>query len=225
MILDRLTRSLGDEPLRRLGGTDTLLDTGLAVRTSLGIVEARAREMDVRQVGDSTFAVRGYAAVWDSGYPIGGGPEHGGFTETVAPSAVTKSLREADDVRFLINHDGLPLARTKAGTMHLAADDVGLYVDVPALDLSNPRAQELRSALARGDIDQMSWAFYVLRQEWSSDYTTRRILEARMVDVSAVTYPANPDTVIGIRADESASDQARSGMPLSLALAQSQLLE
>lgn len=223
---DYLCRSLGDEMLSRLGGSQLLIDTGLAVRTTLGVVEARARDMEVRQLGEATFSVKGYAAIWDSGYDIAGGPSHGGFTEVVAPSAVTKSLRESDDVRFLINHDGLPLARTKAGTMFLASDDVGLYVDVPAMDLANPRAQELRSALERGDVDQMSWAFYVTRQEWSDDYTMRRIIEARMVDVSAVTYPANADTVIGIRSNEdTVRDTKHSGLPLSLAIAQSQMFD
>jgi HK97 family phage prohead protease len=210
----------------RLGGSDQLLHDGLAARTRLGVVECRAATIDVRQIGSATFALHGYAAVWDTGYDIAGGAAAGGFTETIAPSAVTKSLRESDDVRFLINHDGVPLARTKAGTMTLVADDIGLYVDVPAIDLGNPRAQELRSALERGDIDQMSWAFYVTRQEWSADYTQRRIIEARMVDVSAVTFPANDATVIGIReSDSSVTVSDRGGMPLSLAIAQAALID
>lgn len=223
---DHLTRSLGDEIVTRLGGSQSLVASGLAARTRLGIVETRASDIEVRQIGEATFSVQGYAAIWDSAYDIAGGPTAGGFTEVVRSSAVTKSLKESDDVRFLINHDGLPLARTKAGTMYLESDDIGLFVDVPAMDLSNPRAQELRSALQRGDVDQMSWAFYVTRQQWNDDYTMRQIIEARMVDVSAVTYPANPDTVVGIRSDEDClRDSKRNGIPLSLAIAQSQMID
>lgn len=227
---DYLSRSLGDDMLSRLGGSDTLIQRGMAARTALGVVETRASQLDVKQIGSTTFAVHGYAAVWNSGYDIAGGPADGGFTETVAASAVTKSLRESDDVRFLINHDGVPLARTKAGTLLLVADDIGLYVEAPALDLSNPRAAELRSAMARGDIDQMSWAFYVTRQEWSADYTQRRIIEARMVDVSAVTFPANPATSITISDTRETdtgdvTERTGNGMPLSLAIAQAQSLD
>lgn len=227
---DYLSRSLGDHMMTRLGGSDAMIQSGIAARTAIGLVETRASQLNVEQIGSTTFAVHGYAAVWNAGYDIGGGPAEGGFTETVAPSAVTKSLRESDDVRLLINHDGVPLARTKAGTLVLVADDIGLYVEAPALDLSNPRAAELRSALARGDIDQMSWAFYVTRQEWSADYTQRRIIEARMVDVSAVTFPGNPVTSIGIRSDDQTDDQQptdrqRTGMSLSLAIAHAQSLD
>lgn len=224
---DNLTRSLPDAVRERLGDSDQLAAAGLAARTSLGIVEARARLLEVRQVGDDVFSLHGYAAVWEQGYDIAGGPDAGGFVETIAAGAVSKSLREQDDVRFLINHEGIALARTRSGTLLLEADDQGLYVHVPALDLSNPKAQELRSALQRGDVDQMSWAFYVTRQQWNSDYTQRRIIETRMVDVSAVTFPANPVTVIGIRSDADNADTAasRKGMPLSLAVAQAQAID
>jgi HK97 family phage prohead protease len=103
--------------------------------------------------------------------------------------------------------------------MILASDDVGLWVDVPALDPANPRAAELLSCLDRGDVDQMSFAFMPTRQEWNADYTQRRILELKLVDVSAVTYPANTATIIAARA-ASSEPVRRSGLPLSLALAQ-----
>ena len=36
----------------------------------------------------------------------------GGYTETIARGAFTKTLSERPDVQLLINHEGLPLART-----------------------------------------------------------------------------------------------------------------
>ncbi len=220
---DLLTRSLPDAVRARLAvETPALVDAGLAARTGSGIAEVRSTQVEVREVGDGVFHVQGYAATWDTFYDVAGGAPYG-WSEVVARGAVSKSLAERDDVRFLLNHDGMPLARTKSGTMTLASDDIGLLVDVPNLDLTNPRAQELRSALERGDVDEMSWAFMVTRQEWNEDYTERRILEARMFDVSAVSFPANPATIIGLRNDEAPTSQ-RGAFPLSLALAQAAAL-
>ncbi len=220
---DLLTRSLPDAVRDRLQvESGALVDAGIAARTTQGIVEARAHVIETREVADGVFHVQGYAATWDTFYDVAGGAPYG-WTETIARGAVSKSLAERDDVRFLLNHEGMPLARTKSGTMTLASDDIGLFVDVPSLDLTNPRSQELRSALERGDVDEMSWAFMVTRQEWNEDYTERRILEARMFDVSAVSFPANPATIIGLRSEDPTPSQ-RGAFPLSLALAQAAAL-
>lgn len=222
---DLLDRSLPSEVRDRLDvSSDALVVAGLAARTTSGIVESRGYQIEIRNVDDGIFHVQGYAATWDTWYDVAGGAPYG-WAETISRGAVSKSLAERDDVRFLINHDGLPLARTKSGTMTLAADDLGLFVDIPNLDVTNPRAQELRSALERGDVDQMSWAFMVTRQQWNSDYTERTILETRMFDVSAVTFPANPATIIGLSANaEPPTQSKRNGLPLSLAIAQAAAL-
>jgi HK97 family phage prohead protease len=142
--------------------------------------------------------VQGYATTYNSSYPVYGGPEAGGWNETIARGASKKSLSENADVRFLINHDGLPLARTASGTLNLEDDELGLFSEAN-LDMSNPKAQEVKSVLSRGDADQMSFAFRVVRQEWNEDRTERTIKEVELLDVSLVTYPANPSTQIGLR--------------------------
>lgn len=221
MLHDLTLRSLPDAVRARLVDVD-LREAGIVVAQRGNLLEARRQPLELRAAEDGSVALAGYAAAWGVAYDVYGGPERGGWTETVAKGAVTKSLAERDDVRFLINHDGLPLARTKSGTLRLASDDLGLYVDVPALDMANPRAIELVSVLRRGDGDQMSWAFMVVRQEWNNDYTERLILEAKMYDVSAVTYPANPATIIGVRSD--ATEVEPRGTSLRLALAQAEAL-
>jgi HK97 family phage prohead protease len=105
-------------------------------------------------------------------------------------------------VRLLVNHTGVPLARTKSGTLQLESDDIGLRVRAE-LDPSNPAVAELRSAMARGDLDEMSFGFRAIRDQWSSDYNERTITEVKLYDVSLVTYPANPATVAQMRATES----------------------
>jgi HK97 family phage prohead protease len=156
--------------------------------------------------------------------PIGGGPANGGFTETIARGAAAKSAAEAD-VRLLANHEGLPLARTKSGTLQLESDDIGLKVRA-TLDPANPAAAEVRSAMERGDVDQMSFAFKVLRDSWDAGYDNRTISEVKLFDVSLVTDPANPATVVKLRSDDAPkSESAAAAKPAgrSVDLAKRQL--
>ena len=214
MIRDRM--SLPPEVRARLDMTeDDLVTFGYATRSRGLLVEARrsVTRIETRDA-DGVTPVGGYAATFDVDYDVAGGAPFG-WAEVFDAAAFNKTLSDGADVRFLVNHEGLPLARTKSGTMTLTPDEVGLRVDVPALDMSNPTAVELVSALARGDVDQMSHAFRTVRQEWSPDYMERRILEVELFDVSAVTYPANDVTVLALR-----SSVPSVGIPLSLALAQ-----
>jgi HK97 family phage prohead protease len=210
-----------DEVLSRLG------ERGVRAVTGPFGTEQRgwAKGVEIREASASSgVRVVGYASTYDQPYPIWGGPEAGGFNETIAPGAFDKSVRERkDDVRFLINHEGSALARTVAGTMTLTADDFGLLVDAE-LDRGNPDVVALESSMRRGDMDQMSFAFEVLRQEWSPDWSERRILEVRLFDVSVVTYPANDQTMalIGAEAERPVPSPpvAARGMGVDLARAQ-----
>ena len=183
-------------------------DDGLEVPE---VEHRRLADVELRMDGDVPV-LEGYALVYEYRYDIGGGPEDGGFTEVIARGAAAKSAGEAD-VRLLVNHDGVPLARSRGGegTLQLKSDDVGLKVRAE-LDPANPTVQELRSAMNRGDLDQMSFAFKVPRgegrQEWNSDYSLRTIREVQLFDVSVVTYPANPATVAKLRSDEAPVEEA-----------------
>jgi hypothetical protein len=187
----------------------------------------RLADVELRMDGD-TPVLDGYALVYEYRYDVAGGPEAGGFTEVIARGAAAKSAGEAD-VRLLVNHDGVPLARSRGGegTLTLSSDDVGLKVRAE-LDPANPTVQELRSAMNRGDLDQMSFAFRIPkgegRQEWSKDYTVRTIREVQLFDVSVVTYPANPATVAKLRNDEAPAEEATeevvTGRSLDVARAQ-----
>ena len=179
-------------------------------------------KLEVRDDGADGIAVHGYATVYEYPYDIGGGPDAGGFTETISRGATAKSAAEAD-VRLLINHDGVPLARTKSGTLQLESDDIGLRMSA-RLDPANPLAAQVRSALDRGDLDQMSFGFKVLRDVWNADYTQRTINEVKLYDVSLVTYPANPSTVAKLRDDDQPTEKAAPGRSLALACRQAEAL-
>jgi HK97 family phage prohead protease len=181
--------------------------------------------LELRAADDGNPVLTGYALVYDTRYDIGGGPDNGGFTEVIARGAATKSAKEAD-VKLLVNHAGVPLARTKSGTMTLESDDIGLRVSAE-LDPSNPVVAELRSAMERGDMDEMSFAFRALNQDWSDNYEVRTIRELKLFDVSVVTFPANPATVAQIRESALEAETATttpSGRSLALARRQYEAL-
>jgi HK97 family phage prohead protease len=174
----------------------------------------KLEKLEVRATPDGGAILEGYATVYDYAYSIGD-VDRGGFMETIVKGSAAKSAAEAD-VRLLINHEGIPLARTRSGTMTLESDDIGLRVTAQ-LDPMNPLSASLRSAMERGDMDQMSFAFRVLRDEWNSDYSERKIYELKLFDVSMVTYPANPATVAKVRSDDTDGSEQAAGRSVEMA--------
>ena len=153
--------------------------------------------LELRSTPDGV-TVEGHASTFNQPYSMGW------FTEEVAPGAFTKTLSENPDVRFLINHEGLPLARTgAAGTLELSQDDSGLYVRA-TLDPTDPDVQRIVPKMARGDLSQMSFAFGAVKDTWDDAYSHRTLNELSLAggDVSVVTYPANPNATISLRMRE-----------------------
>ena len=150
------------------------------------------RDVEVR-AEDGKMRLSGYAAVFnDSSVPLP-------FKESIAPGAFRKTLSETPDVRLLINHEGLPLARTKNGTLKLEEDERGLRFDADLADTQEGR--DIYELVKRGDVDQMSFAFRVIRQKWNDDRSRRVLTEVSLADgdVSVVTYPAYPTTTVEAR--------------------------
>lgn len=154
--------------------------------------------VDLRSEDDGSLTFEGIASVVDTSYTVR--DAFGEFEETFARGAFNKTLKDKDDVRLLVNHEGIPLARrrgTKGDTLKLTVDP-HLRAVAP-LDPSSPLVQTVRSAMERGDMDQMSIGFRATRQEWNEDYTVRTIREAQLFDVSLVTFPASPTTSASLR--------------------------
>jgi HK97 family phage prohead protease len=167
------------------------------------------QDVEARQAEDGTMRLRGYAAVFnDPSVPMP-------FIETIAPGAFRKTLSETPDVRLLINHEGLPLARTKNGTLTLMEDERGLFMDAVIADTNEGR--DLYKLIERGDVDQMSFAFRVIRQKYNEDRSMRTLTEVSLADgdVSVVTYPAYPTTTVEAReALRNAIDAIKEGRAL-----------
>jgi HK97 family phage prohead protease len=172
------------------------LDAEADSRSKMKKIERRTyvvQDVEARQAEDGVMRLSGYAAVFnDASVPLP-------FKERIAPGAFRKTLNEMPDVRLLINHEGLPLARTKNGTLTLTEDERGLRFDAELADTQE--ARDIYTLVQRGDVDQMSFAFRVIRQNWSKDKSERTLTEVSLADgdVSVVTYPAYPTTTVEAR--------------------------
>jgi uncharacterized protein len=208
-----------------MSAVDAVISRGLEVRY-------RESRPEIRSTETGTVEFRGFATSYETWYDVAGGIERGGWEEMVTAGAGRRTLNTRPDVRLLVNHDGIPLARTRSGTLELEEQDAGLYVFAPALDLRNPTVQEVQSAMDRRDLDEMSFAFRATRQEWNADYTQRTIREYALdvdgSDVSIVTYPANKATIAQLRSaakvDEYRSALKAPGSPFGITLAEARAL-
>lgn len=175
-----------------------------ARRSLIESAEKRVFTTEVRAAAGEDGMVRmtGYAAMFDreaDGLP---------FREVIKRGAFAASLERGDDVFLLVNHDTdqLPLGRRSAGTLMLEEDEMGLRVDA-LLDPANPRAAELASALERGDVDKMSFAFRVAEDgSHRRDDGVRELRALDLFEVSVVTWPAYSSTTVGVRSADEPDD-------------------
>lgn len=153
-----------------------------------------ASEFQTRADETGDMYISGYFSVFNSNYEI-----FEGATESVAPEAFEGAL--SDDIRCLIDHETrLVLGRTKAGTLTLKTDSRGLWGEVKI----NPKDQDamnLYERVKRGDVDQCSFGFDILEEEFEDRGTTVHwtIKRVRLYEVSVVTFPAYEDTGVSAR--------------------------
>jgi HK97 family phage prohead protease len=126
---------------------------------------------------------------------------YGPYTERVASDAFSDSLSRQPDVAFLVNHTGMTMARTRAGTLQLATTSTGLGVDA-WLNPTRGDVADFVTSVNDGCIDQMSFGAMLLDGIWSEDFTefTLTRLDLDCGDVSGVNFGANPKTSLAARA-------------------------
>lgn len=173
-----------------------------------GLTLAAADIAVVREADDSPPRFVGHAAKFNSRTAIGN-PLKWGFFEQIAPGAFTKTLAEGD-ARFLIDHDPYyVVARVSADTLNLAQDKVGLAVD-STLDTSLSYVNDLIANLRNKNVSGMSFGFYVVKDDWDEEEVettdgqtatveVRTIREVKLIEVSAVTFPAYEETDAALR--------------------------
>jgi HK97 family phage prohead protease len=147
----------------------------------------------------------GYASVFNEETII-----FGLWREKVAPGAFKKTIQE-HDIRALWNHNtDLVLGRNKAGTLKLSEDDHGLYMENTPPDTQAGR--DAVTSIKRKDVTQMSIAFNIIKQEWlipenKREMPLRTILEAKLYEVSPVTFPAFESTSVSARSEDGENEE------------------
>lgn len=141
----------------------------------------------------------GYAAVFNSETEL-----WPGMREVIRPGAFARTIKNKTDVRVLFNHEvSRVLARTKNATLALDEDEHGLHYRA-ILNSKDAEAMSLHAKVARGDVDQSSFAFEIDGKD-GEKFTAveggrmREVTRAKLYDVSPVTFPAYEDTEVMAR--------------------------
>lgn len=143
---------------------------------------------------DGEMYISGYFAVFNSEYEI-----WPGAVESVAETAFDGAL--SDDIRCLIDHETrLVLGRNKAGTLTLKTDARGLWGEVK-INPNDQDAVNLYERVKRGDVDQCSFGFDILDEEFEDrgDLVKWTIKKVKLYEVSVVTFPAYEETSVSAR--------------------------
>jgi HK97 family phage prohead protease len=144
-----------------------------------------------------------------------------GIREVISPEAVGdgKVLR---DVALMVGHDFgmIPLAHSRNNnensTMQLTPDEHGVKMRAVLDPDHNPRAAEACSAIGRGDMTGMSFAFIVNEEAWEdldTEKPLRRITGmSDIFEVSLVAFPAYKGTSVQAASEGPALDSVRASL-------------
>lgn len=156
-------------------------------------VRCVASDFQARAEDDGLY-ISGYFSVFNSIYQL-----WEGATESVAETAFDETL--SGDIRCLVDHETrLVLGRTKAGTLTLKTDSRGLWGEV-RINPKDTDAMNLYERVKRGDVDQCSFGFRILDEEFFDHGTSVHwtIKKVELYEVSVVTFPAYQDTSVSAR--------------------------
>ncbi|MCI0767863.1 HK97 family phage prohead protease [Bacillus sp. TL12] len=154
--------------------------------------------MEIREDAEGNKILSGYAVKWEKNSVVMG--YYRKFREQFRQGAFLESLQK-DDQRFLWAHDtSKVLGRTKNNTLQLAEDSIGLRFELtlPKTTLGNDTYETIK----RGDVDGVSFGFSMITEEINEpddDLMLRTVTKAKLLEVSAVAFPAYPDSEVSAR--------------------------
>jgi uncharacterized protein len=154
--------------------------------------------LELRENEDGTKTLSGYAVKWEKKSHVLG--YYYKFREQFQQGAFADSLKN-DDQRFLWSHDtSKVLGRTKNNTLRLMEDGIGLRfeLDLPDTNLGDDTYKSIK----RGDVDGVSFGFRAEDDdlvEPDDDIPIRTVKKAKLLEVSAVAFPAYPDSEVSAR--------------------------
>jgi hypothetical protein len=149
---------------------------------------------------ESTHYVEGYATTFEDPYTLFEGRDGWKYIEVIDRHALDGA--DFSDVIFQYDHEGRVYARNTNNTLYFEPNDHGLFI---AADLSKTSlARQMHEDIAAGNVTRMSWAFVPSEETYTEDrenkvFTTRITRVSKVYDVSAVSYPADPNTEISAR--------------------------
>jgi len=160
--------------------------------------ELTTNKIEIREDEDGNRTISGYAVKWEKKSHVLG--YFMKFREQFRKGAFADSLDE-DDQRFLWSHDtSKVLGRIRNKTLRLKEDNDGLHfeLDLPKTTLGNDTYESIK----RGDVDGVSFGFKMLDDEMDEpddDLPLRTVKKAKLLEVSAVAFPAYPDSEVSAR--------------------------
>lgn len=170
----------------------------MTIRTKDKHIRSLATNLQTRSDDETEKVIEGYFVVFNSETEL-----FPGAFEEIASEAFNSTL--SNDIRALINHDtNLVLGRTKAGTLELEVDEKGLFGRIK-INENDTDAMNLYERVKRGDVDQCSFGFNILKEdtEHRDDGSIKwTIREVDLHEVSVVTFPAYGDTSVQARMKE-----------------------
>lgn len=175
-------------PLTAFADTETVTDD-----------EGNETERPANRFG-STHYVEGYATTFEDPYILFEDRDGWKYVEIIDRHALDDA--DLSDVMLQYDHSGPVYARNTNNLLYLEANDHGWFV---AADLSKTSgARDLFENIRIGNVRQMSWAFIPSEEQYTEDrenkvFTTRITRVKKVFDVSAVSYPADPNTEISAR--------------------------
>jgi hypothetical protein len=155
-----------------------------------------AAPVEVRGDSAETATIAGYGAVFDNEYEVLG------FTESVAASAFTRSLKNNHDHAVVWSHDfDRVLGTEDSGSARFGIDEHGLSYEAD-LDLQDPDGISAYRKVKTGKVRQSSFSFEVVKDKWEErdDALPHRTLtEVRLFECSPVLWGANPSTQVDVK--------------------------
>lgn len=160
--------------------------------------ELTTNKIELREDDDGKRTISGYAVKWGMKSQVLG--YYRKFREQFNKGAFADSLKN-DDQRFLWSHDNSKvLGRIRNKTLRLEEDSTGLRfeLDLPNTTLGNDTYESIK----RGDVDGVSFGFKMESEEIAEpddDLMLRTVTKARLFEISAVAFPAYPDSEVSAR--------------------------
>lgn len=170
-------------------------------------IDIQSSEIRADQNSDGAKTIRGTASLYDVEYEVGGW-----WVEVFRSGAFRKSVNDSPNIMVLNQHNSSqPLGSTRARTAKVWEDEAGLHYEAALPNTTF--ASDAFESISRRDVQGSSIEFEVVtgKERWTpngrGDLDLREIFEAKLYEVSPVTFPASPATTAGIRANVGAAER------------------